>query len=190
MATEMARQRFTHSLAAKLTGAVFLLILILLSGFSWGLSHYARGVLENKAIEQIQARTELVVAMIASYDAALTQEAERLMGVFAGQFEGRFSLDPTQRVQVGEHSAPTLRDGATPLNLDLALVDRYSALTQRSPPSSCARARTSCAWPPRCRTPRASAPWEPFSAPSTPATRPCSRGRPTAARPRSSGAST
>lgn len=123
------KQSFTGSVVAKLVGAAFVLMFLLLTAFSWGLSHYAGNVLERKGIADIQAQTELLLAMITSYDDALTLESDRLMRVLSGQFEGRFSIDPAARIQVGTQSAPTLRAGDSVLNGNLALIDRYSELT-------------------------------------------------------------
>ena len=126
----MTQRLFAGSLAVKLAGIAFLLILLLLSAFAWGLSVYAGRVLEDKGIDQIRAQTDLVVGMITSYEGALAQEADRLMAIFAGQFRGRFVLDAEHPTPIGEHSAPTLRDGEVVLNGNLALIDRYSDLTQ------------------------------------------------------------
>ncbi|MBK1718180.1 Cache 3/Cache 2 fusion domain-containing protein [Thiocystis violacea] len=124
----MARQIFARSVAAKLAGVVFILVLVLLSAFSWGLSDYARTLLARKGIAELEARTDLLLSMVASYDAALTQESDRLMSVFSGGFEGRFSIDTENRVRVGDQTVPTLRDGGTILNLDLSAVDRFADL--------------------------------------------------------------
>ena len=117
------------SLGFKLGATVFSVTALLLLALSWGLTNYARDILERKGVEQLQQQAQLVVRMIESYDGALHQEANRLMQVFAAQFPGRFSLDFSQTVKVGEQNTPTLRNDAHVLNLDLTAVDAFTAQT-------------------------------------------------------------
>ncbi len=126
----MTRKLLQTSVAVKLAAAIFVLTALLLSAFAVGLSAYARSILEAKGIDQLQAQTRLVLAMIESYDGALHQEADQLMKVFAGRFEGRFALETDKRVKVGDQMTATLRDGATILNLNLAAVDGFTEQTQ------------------------------------------------------------
>ncbi|WP_414649271.1 methyl-accepting chemotaxis protein [Dyella sp.] len=45
---------------------------------------------------------------------------------FAAQLPERFVLDPRERVRVGEHDTPVLRNGTTVLNLNFGVPDRFT----------------------------------------------------------------
>ncbi|MBV5308890.1 Cache 3/Cache 2 fusion domain-containing protein [Chromatium okenii] len=125
----MTTQSVTRSLAFKLGATVFGVTAVLLLALTWGLTIYARDILERKGIEQLQQQTQLMVRMIESYDGALQQEANRLMQIFAAQFPASFTLDSSQTIQVGEQNTPTLRNGAQVLNLNVNTIDTFTAQT-------------------------------------------------------------
>ncbi|HUW38369.1 MAG TPA: methyl-accepting chemotaxis protein [Rhodocyclaceae bacterium] len=56
----------------------------------------------------------------------LTARTDQLARDFAGNFEGGFSLHPEALLTVGKIRVPELRCGQTTLNLETAIVDRFS----------------------------------------------------------------
>ncbi|MGB7596959.1 MAG: methyl-accepting chemotaxis protein [Gallionella sp.] len=56
----------------------------------------------------------------------LTAKTDRLARDFAGNFRERFSLHPESLVTIGHIRVPTLRCGEVALNLETAIVDRFS----------------------------------------------------------------
>ncbi len=125
----MTHQAIFRSLAFKLATTVFAVTATLLLTLAWNLGSYARDLLERKGIEQLQQQTELVVRMVASYDGALQQEAQRLSHLFATQFSAPLTLDERRTVRVGTQEVPMLRSGERVLNLDLTVVDTFTAHT-------------------------------------------------------------
>ncbi|MBK1642237.1 chemotaxis protein [Chromatium okenii] len=125
----MTHQAITRSLAFKLAATVFAVTATLLLTLAWGLGSYTRALLERNGIEQLQQQTELVMRMVASYDGALQQEAQRLSHLFAAQFSAPFALDERRTIQVGAQEVPILRSGERVLNLDLSIVDTFTAQT-------------------------------------------------------------
>ena len=59
----------------------------------------------------------------------LTATTDRLARDFAGNFRERFSLHPESLVTIGNIRVPTLRCGQVTLNLETAIVDRFSEST-------------------------------------------------------------
>ena len=59
----------------------------------------------------------------------LRLQVRRLARNFVGQFSEAFSADPTLLVQVADEQVPVLRNGATVLNLNFSIPDRFTAET-------------------------------------------------------------
>jgi methyl-accepting chemotaxis protein len=124
---KMTKQTIIRSLAFKLAATVFVVTASLLLALALSLGSYARDILERNGTEHLRQQTELVMRMVASYDGALQQEARRLLHLFAAQCAAPFTLDSTQKIPVGAQDTLTLRCGTRVLNLDLNLVDAFTA---------------------------------------------------------------
>lgn len=105
--------------------AVAILLCLLTLAQAW----VSASSLENKGLAELRQKNELIVGMIDSYHKSLKHTVTRLAGVFAGYYPGRFELDESGLIQIGESSAPVLRSGGRVVDLDFSAVDRFSELT-------------------------------------------------------------
>ncbi len=81
---------------------------------------------ERAALQRYNA---LVVDMASSYDGSLRQMVGQLAGVFAASYPEAFFLAPDRQVMVGGRATPLLGNGTDTVNLNLAAVDRFTAIT-------------------------------------------------------------
>ena len=105
--------------------AVALLIGVLAFVQAWVGSSAA----SRTAVEDLQHNNALITGMIDAYNRSLEATVGKLAETFDAYYAGRFELDPTVMVQVGETAAPTLRVGGRPVNLDFSAVDRFAETT-------------------------------------------------------------
>ncbi len=85
--------------------------------------------LEAKGITELGQKNELISGMIDSYNKSLKHTVARLAETFIGYYPGRYELDQSQLVRVGDNDAPVLRVGGHTTNLDFSAVDRFSEQT-------------------------------------------------------------
>jgi methyl-accepting chemotaxis protein-2 (aspartate sensor receptor) len=105
---------------------VIALLLALLAAIQSSLSSSS---LDRKAITELTRKNELILGMVDAYDKSLKHTVTQLATVFAGYHPGRFELDESSLIQVGESSAPVLRVGGRVINLDFSAVDRFTDAT-------------------------------------------------------------
>ncbi len=105
--------------------AVALLIGVLAFVQAW----VAGSAASRSAVEDLQHSNALITGMIDAYNRSLIATVGRLAETFDAYYPGRFELDPTVLVQVGETAAPTLRVDGRAVNLDFSGVDRFAKTT-------------------------------------------------------------
>ncbi|MDH5821418.1 Cache 3/Cache 2 fusion domain-containing protein, partial [Luteimonas sp. RD2P54] len=108
--------------AAILAGALLLLALLAYRQSAQGLQARADG--------DLAAATGLVQESVAMYDEALVTSTRHMAGLFEALLpQGELVLDPSQAVELGPTSAPSLSLGESALNLDFTAVDRFAEAT-------------------------------------------------------------
>src|SRR5690606_4424913 len=105
--------------------AVALLIGVLAFVQAW----VAGSAASRSAVEDLQHNNALITGMIDAYNRSLIATVGKLAETFDAYYPGRFELDPTVLVQVGETAAPTLRVDGRAVNLDYSGVDRFAKTT-------------------------------------------------------------
>jgi methyl-accepting chemotaxis protein len=85
--------------------------------------------LEGKALAGLKQKNELIVGMIDAYNKSLKHTVMREGEAFMSYYPGRYELDESHLIQVGDNAAPLLRIGGHSVDLDFGGVDRFAELT-------------------------------------------------------------
>ena len=96
--------RFTiknWSLGKKLIAAEALLVLLLLSAFTFYVYKYSETLLENSHIDDMKRQVNLAKGMLEVYENTVSQSTEKFSNVFTSYFPERFQLDPRRTVKIG-----------------------------------------------------------------------------------------
>ena len=83
----------------------------------------------HKAVEDLQARAELMTDMATVYSQTLERSAQDFFRVFQSYFPERILLVPGRTVSVRGVEAPVLVMGDRVLDLDFAAIDRFHEMT-------------------------------------------------------------
>jgi len=122
--------KFHHwSVGAKITFFTFALTSIILAALLTMISYTTSSLLERRANENTTNELLRLSTTIEIFNRVVTSEATSFARVLGGAFEGKFSIDTQALRDVAGKSVPTLTIGATPLNMDFAIVDRFTAQT-------------------------------------------------------------
>jgi methyl-accepting chemotaxis protein len=104
-------------------------IVVALGIFTFSLESYIAGRLERRAENDLSQQLSLLVSGFSSYHSAIADSTGRLAVLFRSSFPGTFSLHPGNDIAIGDRQTPLLSSGATTLNLNTAIVDRFTAVT-------------------------------------------------------------
>lgn len=115
------------SLGTRISLIDFVLITTIFGLFVWAIGYVTTNMLERRASEELQAKTNAVVDMIDIFNGDLRREANRSVKILEGYYPGKFSLDTSSKVDVGGKSTPLLKSGGTTVNNDFSVPDRFSA---------------------------------------------------------------
>ncbi len=121
---------FHHwGVGAKITFFTFALTAIILAGLLTMISYTTGSLLEQRTETKMVDDMSKVKTTIEIFNRVVASEATSFAHVLAGTFEGKFSIDQQALVDVAGKMVPTLKNGETPLNMDFAIVDRFTAQT-------------------------------------------------------------
>jgi methyl-accepting chemotaxis protein len=118
-----------RSISLRLAGLAALFIVCVLGAAGLLLSRQTSATLERESLADLNRVADMVADTVDVYNQRLDTEIERLAKVFGAEFPAEFALDPDATVQVGNESAPTIKNGEHVLDLDYGAVDRFAALT-------------------------------------------------------------
>jgi methyl-accepting chemotaxis protein len=118
------------SVGSKLCLMVFLLVGVLFALYGWAFGRSTMSMMDTRVANEVQGQASVAVDLIDVFDQAKRAETGRFAGLFASYFNAPFSLDTSRSTSLGERTAPVLMNSATELNLDFALVDRFTAQSQ------------------------------------------------------------
>ena len=128
----MNSKSFTLSdwpVGTKITAFTIALVSLILAALVATVSITTSSMLHRRALENMQVELRGVVNTVELFNQAMTSQATSYGRIFATGFDGEFSLDPQAMVSVGDKSVPTLLSGGKPLNLDIAIPDRFTRQT-------------------------------------------------------------
>ncbi|NUX56060.1 methyl-accepting chemotaxis protein [Paraburkholderia youngii] len=113
------------SVGARLAVLSCVLVAVIFSTFAWALARAAGDQVRDQVLARIADNDRSIAAMIALFDKALSAEVDRSMALFASFLPTDFSLDDTQKVDIGGTATPTFKAGDKVLNLDFTIPDQF-----------------------------------------------------------------
>ncbi|MBK5276157.1 MAG: Cache 3/Cache 2 fusion domain-containing protein [Desulfuromonadales bacterium] len=120
--------RFLESFKRSLVHAVLIVLVMLI--FTTALTAYLKKRLDSRTEAEMAQQVSLLVNTMSSYHAALADSADKMSAVFCTYFPGKFRLDSSKNVTVGNRQTPLLLNGSTPLNLNNGITDRFTEVTK------------------------------------------------------------
>src|ERR1039457_6604792 len=114
---------FKHSLVHAL------LIITVMGIFTLIMTKYLTQRLDTRTEQELTHQVSQLVNSMSSYHAALADSANRMSSVFCSNFPGSFRLDLSKKIVIEGHQTPALLNGATTLNLNNEIVDRFTGIT-------------------------------------------------------------
>ncbi|HEY2606096.1 MAG TPA: Cache 3/Cache 2 fusion domain-containing protein [Paraburkholderia sp.] len=115
------------SVGARLAVLSCVLVALLFAAFTWALTRAAGVQVRDQVRERMEEKDRSIAAMITLFDKALSAEVDRSMSLFASFLPADYSLDDTQKVDIGGIATPTIKAGDKVLNLDFTIPDQFLA---------------------------------------------------------------
>jgi methyl-accepting chemotaxis protein-2 (aspartate sensor receptor) len=103
--------------------SVILAVLIIM------ISYTTTTLLEEQAIDGITDELHGVNNTVEIFNTAVSSEAGSFARIFAAAFDGRFTLDSANMMEIAGKSVPVLQNGGKTLNLDFSIPDSFTAHT-------------------------------------------------------------
>ena len=117
------------SVGGKITVFTFALVSLILASLTTLISIRISTVLEQRAEAAVTSELNSVMTTTQVFHTAMVNEAASFARLFAAEFPGPFTVDAGAMVAVAGKATPALANGGKVLNLDTAVVDRYTAQT-------------------------------------------------------------
>ncbi|PKB20867.1 methyl-accepting chemotaxis protein [Janthinobacterium sp. 64] len=117
------------SVGGKITVFTVALVSLILASLTTLISIRTSTVLEQRAEAAVTSELNSVMTTTQVFHTAMVNEAASFARLFAAEFPGPFTVDAGAMVAVAGKATPALANGGKVLNLDTALVDRYTAQT-------------------------------------------------------------
>ena len=113
------------SVGARLAVLSCTLVALIFATFTWALTRSAGQQVSDQVLERIAEKDRSIAAMISLFDKALSAEVDRSMRLFASFLPVSYTLDDTQKVDIGGVATPTIKAGDKVLNLDFTIPDQF-----------------------------------------------------------------
>jgi methyl-accepting chemotaxis protein-2 (aspartate sensor receptor) len=113
------------SVGARLAVLSCVLVALLFAAFTWALTRAAGVQVRDQVLERMAEKDRSIAAMVALFDKALSAEVDRSMSLFASFLPADYSVDDTQKVDIGGVATPTMKAGDKVLNLDFTIPDQF-----------------------------------------------------------------
>ncbi|OEZ46753.1 methyl-accepting chemotaxis protein III [Janthinobacterium sp. MP5059B] len=117
------------SVGGKITIFTFALVSLILASLTTLISIRTSAALEQRAEAAVTSELNSVMTTTEVFHTAMVNEAASFARLFAAEFPGPFTVDAGAMVAVAGKATPALANGGKVLNLDTAVVDRYTAQT-------------------------------------------------------------
>lgn len=118
------------SLGVRLSLVQAVLIIIVMAVFINALTTYITQRLDKRTEQELSQQVSMLVDTMSAYHAALADGSGRLSAVFQTYFPGTFAVDPAKTVTIAGKKTPAISSATTTLNLNTAIVDRFTAVTK------------------------------------------------------------
>ena len=105
------------------------LVAAIVVGFTWAFTHSAGTQIRAQVRARLAEKNQSIATMITLFDHALDAEVDRATTLFASFLPGGFTLDDTQKIDIGGTATPTFKAGDRVLNLDFTVPDQFLART-------------------------------------------------------------
>ncbi|MEI7815758.1 MAG: methyl-accepting chemotaxis protein, partial [Desulfuromonadales bacterium] len=93
------------------------------------LTLYISKRLEKRTEQELSQQADLLINSMSMYHAALADSAGKICSVFSTYFPGEYKVNPSKTVVIGDKATPLITSGATELNLNSEIVDRFAKVT-------------------------------------------------------------
>ncbi|WP_144138803.1 methyl-accepting chemotaxis protein [Paraburkholderia sp. BCC1884] len=113
------------SVGARLAVFSCVLVALIFAAFTWALTRTAGQQVSDQVLGRIADRDRSIAAMISLFDKALSAEVDRSMSLFASFLPTGFTLDETQKIDIGGVATPTIKAGDKVLNMDFSIPDQF-----------------------------------------------------------------
>ncbi|WGS54623.1 Cache 3/Cache 2 fusion domain-containing protein [Paraburkholderia sp. D15] len=113
------------SVGARLAILSCVLVALIFAAFTWALTRTAGKQVSDQVLDRIADRDRSIAAMITLFDKALSAEVDRSMALFASFLPTGYTLDDTQKIDIGGVATPTIKAGDKVLNLDFTIPDQF-----------------------------------------------------------------
>jgi methyl-accepting chemotaxis protein-2 (aspartate sensor receptor) len=117
------------SVGTKITCFTFGLVGAIIAVLVFTISVTTTSMLEERAVHSVNNELRSVVNAIDLFHKSATSQAAILERVFATSFDGGFSLDAANRIDIRGSKVPLLKSAGKTINLDHAAPDRFAELT-------------------------------------------------------------
>ena len=116
------------SLGSKLAVSNFALVTIVVSMLIALIAYSVTGVIEARAIAELEEKTKLVVDLVDSADKELRSRTAVLAKGMQSNLNGKLEADAST-IEIAGKASPTLKLDGKAINLDFSLVDKFTAST-------------------------------------------------------------
>jgi len=117
------------SIGAKLSCSTFALVGSVFLIFILFIGHSASEMAKANALREVADKTKMLADTVEIVDKDLRNQVATFAKIFKSNFKDEFALDAGRVAEIGGTRAPALRSGATELNGDFTIPDRFTALT-------------------------------------------------------------
>ncbi len=124
-----SRGNFGWGVGAKLTLMTFLLVGVILAALVGGIGYSTSKLLEDRAVAHVADQAREVTDMIQMFDQGVSTSVQRFSRMFVGSFPDGLSLDASKSIELGGRETPALRHGASILNGEFTIPDRFTERT-------------------------------------------------------------
>ena len=115
---------------AKITFFTFILTGIILAALLTMITYTTASLLEERADRNTGNELLRAKTLVEVFNRVVVSEALSFSNVLAASFEGKFSIDNQNLIDVAGKPVPTLKIADTPLNMDFTIVDRFTGQTR------------------------------------------------------------
>ena len=123
-------KRFANcSLGLRLGIGQGVLVLLVMSLFTMVITTVVSRRAIQEAEQNLERQAQTLVYSMEAYHAALSEHATSLANVFRDGFPGALRLDTRRSAEMGGQRVPVLLSGSRVVNIDTAVVDRFSSVT-------------------------------------------------------------
>jgi len=113
-------------IGSKFASLTFALIAVVFILFSIAMAMSVYSLMQNGNVADVQRQLVTVNDMFDIFERTTSSDANRISKVFKSAFQPTFSIDQSQKVDVGGKQVPLLKNGDTVINLNYSIVDKFT----------------------------------------------------------------